>query len=128
MVILLAHNMVLRTNVPEANVGLSGYLERAQGGERIIISNCNVPVAELKPVRPDEVGEEATPKTKQVLGFAAGQFVIPESFYEPMTEEELAEWEVPIIAHSSRSVRQVLDFSSARGGTLIAHRGSQTLE
>jgi antitoxin (DNA-binding transcriptional repressor) of toxin-antitoxin stability system len=99
--ILLVYNKVMRINVHEAKVGLSAYLKRAQGGERIIICNRNVPVAELKPVRPDEVGEEATLKPKRVLGFAAGQFVIPESFYEPMTEEELAEWEGPVFAPHS---------------------------
>ena len=77
-------------------MGLSGYLKRAQGGERIMICNRNVPFAELRAVRSDEVMEEVTPKPKRVLGFAAGRFVIPESLYEPITEEELAEWKGPV--------------------------------
>ncbi len=103
LVILLVYNKIMRINVHEAKVGLSGYLKRAQGGERIIICNRNVPVAELKPVSPDEVGEAALRKPKRILGFAAGQFVIPESFYEPMTEEELSEWEGPVFPPEERS-------------------------
>ncbi len=97
MTIFMVYNRIMRINVHEAKAGLSGYLKRAQGGERIIICNRNVPVAELKPIGLDEAGTEPPSKSKRILGFAAGRFVIPESFYEPMTDEEIAAWEGPIL-------------------------------
>jgi len=80
----------MRVNLHEAKVGLSAYVKRAQHGETVIICNRNVPVAELRPVESRE-GKE--PRRERVLGFARGEFTIPESFLDPLPDEELAAWE-----------------------------------
>jgi hypothetical protein len=41
---------------------------------------------------------EAQPRPKRVLGQWAGRIKVDPKFYEPMSEEELAEWERPLEA------------------------------
>lgn len=69
--------------VHEAKTNLSQLLVRVQTGEEIEIRRGKEPVARLVPI----------PRTgKRILGTEVGKFVIPDSFYEPMTEKELALW------------------------------------
>ena len=77
-------------NLYEAKIGLSAYVKRVQHGETVIICNRNVPVAELRPVEKRE-GKE--PRCERVLGFARGEFTIPESFFEALPDEDLNAWE-----------------------------------
>ena len=69
-------------NVQEAKTRLSDLLKRAEAGEQIVIARNGTPVVELKAVRVPE--------------FVFGGFpdvVVSDAFLEPMTAEELADWE-----------------------------------
>jgi prevent-host-death family protein len=80
----------MRVNLHEAKIGLSAYVKRVQQGETVIICNRNVPVAELKSVESREITER---KHERVLGFASGEFTIPELFFDPLPDDELNVWE-----------------------------------
>ncbi len=77
-----------KVNVFEIKARLSEYLERAAGGERIVICRHNTPVAELRPV-------EAARTEERPIGPLPGRptFEVPSSFFEPLTDDELNLWE-----------------------------------
>ncbi|GEM90504.1 type II toxin-antitoxin system Phd/YefM family antitoxin [Oceanithermus desulfurans] len=67
-------------NVAEAKAKLSELLEAALRGEEVIIAKRGKPLVRLMPEKP---------QTRE-LGFL--DFDIPDSFFEPLPEEELAAW------------------------------------
>ncbi|WP_246092962.1 type II toxin-antitoxin system Phd/YefM family antitoxin [Subtercola boreus] len=75
-------NMTEMLNVQDAKTRLSEILSRVERGEEFILARGGKPIATLRPVEP---------APRRELGFAPGP-PLPESFWEPMTEEELAEW------------------------------------
>src|SRR5206468_2667781 len=67
-----AHNVVMKVNIHDAKTHFSTYIAKLQaGGEPIIICNRNEPVAELRAI-------SAKPKEPRPLGFAKGEFEIPD--------------------------------------------------
>ncbi|QXP83820.1 type II toxin-antitoxin system Phd/YefM family antitoxin [Methylococcus sp. Mc7] len=74
-------------NVHEAKAHLSECLSRVEAGETVIIARCNEPIAKLVPVGPDETGKKRRP-----IGLAKGMGHVLPAFFEPMSEEELAQW------------------------------------
>lgn len=68
-------------NVHEAKTHLSRLLERVKGGEEIILAKGGVPCARLMPLAQQE----------RELGFVEGS--VPESFFEPLPEDELDAWQ-----------------------------------
>jgi len=74
-------------NAHEAKAHLSEYLARVEAGETVIIARRNEPVAKLVPVGPEETGKKRRP-----IGLAKGLIEIHPSFFDPMSEEELAQW------------------------------------
>lgn len=72
--------------VHEAKTNLSKLIERAERGEEVIIARGDKPVVRLTPT-------EEKPKPKRQPGAFKGQIHIHESYYDPMTEEELMLWE-----------------------------------
>ena len=79
---------MIMTNVAVVKARLSEYLDRAARGERILICRHNKPVAELRAV-------EETRTKPRPIGPLPGRptFEIPASFFEPMSEDELEQWE-----------------------------------
>lgn len=73
--------MTMTVNIHEAKTQLSRLLILVEGGEEVVIARNGKPVARLEPY--------FRPKLK--LGFL--DVDTPPDFFEPMTEEELAEWE-----------------------------------
>jgi len=72
-------------NVLEAKTQLSRLLARVERGEEIVIGRNGRPVARLVPYAEPE---------KRELGFLAGLIgPIPDSFFDPLPEEELRLWE-----------------------------------
>ncbi len=72
----------------EAKTNLSELVKQVQAGETVIITSGRekTPVAKLEPV-------EAKPKPQR-LGVAYDpNFVLPDSFWDPLPEEELRLWE-----------------------------------
>ena len=70
--------------VHEAKTNLSKLLAEMEAGGEVIIARGDTPVARLVP---------AVAKPNRVFGAYKGQATIGPEFFEPMTEEELAEWE-----------------------------------
>jgi prevent-host-death family protein len=73
--------MAMTVNIHEAKTQLSRLLVLVEAGEEVVIARNGKPVAKLEPF--------FRPKLK--LGFL--DVDTPPDFFEPMTEEELAEWE-----------------------------------
>ena len=67
-------------NVHAAKTQLSAILEQVAQGKRYIIAKAGVPYAALTPL-----------KKKRTLGFLKGK--VDDSFFDPLTKEELADWE-----------------------------------
>jgi prevent-host-death family protein len=83
----IVYNIVmLEVNINEIKAKLSEYLDKVMAGETVIICKRNVPIAEIKAI-------EQPKKGQRPLGLARGQVIIHDSFFDPMTEEELALWE-----------------------------------
>lgn len=74
--------MSTTVNVLEAKTRLSELLGKVQLGEDVIIAKAGTPVARLVPI-----GEPADREFGQM------NFVLPDSFFDPLPEEELAAWE-----------------------------------
>lgn len=73
-------------NVHKAKTELSKLIARAEAGEEIIIARGNKPVARLSPIK------EAAPRDRG-LGAWKGKVTVPDSFFEPLPEDELEQWE-----------------------------------
>ena len=71
-------------NVHQAKTELSRLLARVEAGEDIVIARRGQPVARLVACKAP---------TKRQPDVLKGKIVVPESFFEPLPEEELAAWE-----------------------------------
>jgi prevent-host-death family protein len=73
-------------NTHEAKTQLSRLLALVEKGEEVVIARNGKPIAKLVAV------EEPQVAGKRELGFMRGKFVVPPEFFEPMSEEDLADW------------------------------------
>ena len=71
-------------NVHEAKTHLSRLLAQVEAGEEVIIARNGEPVARMVPAR--ETGRPQPDVFK-------GKVVVPDSFFDPLPEEELRLWE-----------------------------------
>lgn len=71
-------------NIHEAKTHLSSLITEAMNGEEIIIAKSGKPYVSLTPIEPRE---------SRKLGIAKGKFSIDESFFDPLPESELEQWE-----------------------------------
>ena len=71
-------------NVHEAKTNLSRLLAQVEAGEEVIIARNGKPVARLVSVRQ---------KRKRQFGTMRALINIDDSFFDPLTEEELKLWE-----------------------------------
>jgi len=71
-----------RVNMHEAKTHLSRYLAELAPGDTLLLCNRNEPVAEVRTI------SKLAPR-KPCLGFAAGEFVVPDSFFDPLPGELL---------------------------------------
>jgi prevent-host-death family protein len=69
----------------QAKTQLSMLVAAALAGEDVVIARGSEPLVRLTPVAPAA--------KKRQFGAYKGQFEIPDSFFEPLSEEELALWE-----------------------------------
>lgn len=74
-------------NVHEAKTHLSKLLERVRAGEEIVLAKAGKPYAKLVPV-----GAPAKPKRRKPGGLEHFG-PIPDSFFEPLPDDELDAWE-----------------------------------
>jgi prevent-host-death family protein len=75
-----------QVNVHEAKNNLSALLKRVQAGEEITIARSGKPVARL-------VAVAHQPKKSRVPGRWKGRIEINESFFTPISLEDLKDWE-----------------------------------
>ena len=75
---------MITVNVREAKTNLSRLLAQVEAGEEVIIVRDGKPVARLAPVQK---------RGKRQPGVFKGKFVLPDSFFDPLPEEELKAWE-----------------------------------
>lgn len=71
-------------NVHAAKTHLSRLIEQACAGEEIVIARNNEPAVKLVPIR------EAQPRRQR--GSLEGQVIVPDSFFDPLPDEELDAW------------------------------------
>lgn len=71
-------------NVQTAKTHLSRLIERACAGEEIVIARNNEPVVKLVPVR--------EPRPERQFGVLKGKLVVPDSFWDPLPDDELDAW------------------------------------
>jgi prevent-host-death family protein len=76
----------MNVNLNEVKAQLSKYVELVEAGQTVVICKRNIPVAEIRPVHKPK-------RHKPVLGSAAGTFVIPKSFSEPLPGDLLDAFE-----------------------------------
>jgi antitoxin (DNA-binding transcriptional repressor) of toxin-antitoxin stability system len=83
LVHFLVHNIVVkRVNIHDAKTNLSRYLAELAPGEALVLCNRNQPVAEVRSLLKKAV-------RKPRIGAAKGQFVVPDSFFEPLPDDIL---------------------------------------
>ncbi|MFT4300091.1 MAG: type II toxin-antitoxin system prevent-host-death family antitoxin [Aeromicrobium sp.] len=75
--------MSLTVNVQDAKTRLSELLKRVEAGEGVVIARAGHPIAELRPVRP----------TRPVFGMFADLGPVPDDAFDPLSDDELADWE-----------------------------------
>ena len=75
---------MLVVNVTEAKTLLSRLLRWVEAGEEVVIARNGKPVAQL--IRCKSKGGRKP-------GTMSGLFDVPDSFFDPLPEEELAAWE-----------------------------------
>lgn len=78
-------NMRVQVNVHEAKTRLSELLARVEAGDEVVIARAGQPVATLTAI------QEPAPRA---LGFVSG-FTLPDNFFDPLPDDELAAWEGP---------------------------------
>ena len=71
-------------NVRQAKTQLSRLLVRAEAGEEVVIARRGEPAARLVACKPLK---------KRRPGRLKGKIVVPDDFFDPLPEEEIAAWE-----------------------------------
>ena len=71
-------------NVHQAKTQLSRLLARVEAGEDVVIARRGQPVARLV---------ACAARVKRQPDVLKGKIVVPDTFFDPLPEEELAEWE-----------------------------------
>jgi prevent-host-death family protein len=74
------------TNIHEVKAKLSEYLEAVARGEKVVICKRNTPVAELRAIAPARIEPRR-------IGGASGRLTVPESFFEPLPDDVVEEFE-----------------------------------
>lgn len=79
---------MIKLNIHEAKTHLSKYLAQLKAGDRILLCRRNQPVAEITPL-------PEVPVRPRPVGLAKGQFALPRSFFEPLSDDLLQAFEGP---------------------------------
>ena len=75
---------MVTVNVHEAKTHLSRLLIQVEEGEEVVIARSGKPVAKLV---------SCAPPAKREPDLLKGKFVVPDSFFDPLPEDELRLWE-----------------------------------
>ena len=80
-----------KITLDQAKADLPALIERVLAGEDIVIA-AGDKLVRLAPY-PAEVGFDEVTARRRGFGSMKGQFEVPDSFFEPLPEEELKLWE-----------------------------------
>jgi prevent-host-death family protein len=78
---------MIMVNIADAKAKLSEYIEAVSKGEAVVICRHNRPVAELRPIEPARIGP------RDLTPMFPGATFMTDAFFEPMSDEELQDWE-----------------------------------
>ena len=82
--------MTIHVNIGEAKTRLSELVAAAKRGEEVVIARAGEPEVRLVPVDPDAARRALAEKRRAFIGsMKPGDDI---DWFEPMSEEELAEW------------------------------------
>jgi antitoxin (DNA-binding transcriptional repressor) of toxin-antitoxin stability system len=70
----------------QAKTQLSKLIAAALAGEEVFIARGDTPVVKLSPIEP-------APQKKRQFGRYKGMFELPDSFFDPLPDEDLTLWE-----------------------------------
>jgi antitoxin (DNA-binding transcriptional repressor) of toxin-antitoxin stability system len=70
---------MIRLNIHEAKTHLSKHLRRVKKGESIILCERNVPIAEIRPIKPEN-------RVPRPIGLDKARLVVPENFNDPLPD------------------------------------------
>ena len=76
--------MMITVDVEEAQVKFLSLLDRVEAGNEVVIARNGEPVARLVAV---------TRRGKRQPGVIKGKITFPDSFFDPLPEDELRAWE-----------------------------------
>ncbi len=81
--------VMIKLNISQIKASISDYVPALLKGKKIILCRRNEPIAEIIGLGPTarETGK------KREIGFAAGRFKVDDSFFEPLSDAELALFE-----------------------------------
>lgn len=99
---------MIMVNIYEAKAKLSEYVQAAAGGERVLICNRNQPVAELRAV--EQKRSEPRP-----IGGGPYTYDVPQAFFEPLSEEELDEWDRAGVFERPKTPARVAESTASYG-------------
>lgn len=68
--------------IQQAQADLPNYLKQAALGERVVVVDNGVPLAEIGPTTP-------VPAVPRVMGMDKGKLEVPASFFEPLPDDLL---------------------------------------
>lgn len=77
---------MIRVNIHEAKTRLSELLAQIERGDTVIVCRRNVPVAEIRAL-------PRRPERPRPVGLYRGELEVPPSFFEPLPEDVLADFE-----------------------------------
>jgi antitoxin (DNA-binding transcriptional repressor) of toxin-antitoxin stability system len=75
----------MKATLEEVENEASEYLHRVIDGETVVVYQGNKPVAEIRPTSETE--------TLRPIGLAAGEFIVPDDFDDPLPDELLDAFE-----------------------------------
>ncbi len=75
---------MVRANIAEFKTRMSHFIKILKGGDRVILCERNVPIAEIRPIPAKRIG-------KRVFGQHRGEFRVPDEVWAPLTDAELEE-------------------------------------
>ena len=77
---------MVRATVDDITRDLAGYLRRVEAGETVLITQADRPVAEIKPISPQN-------PALRPFGLCAGEFEVPADFDDPLPDDILSEFD-----------------------------------
>jgi len=81
---------MISLNIDDIQQNLSGFIKLIQDGNRLIITQGDRPIAEIKPI-----STHLSPKEPRPIGLCEGEFVVPDDFNDPLPEEIINGFENP---------------------------------